>query len=103
MYDSQQGIPKSPVKVPPAKKKFRRRFKPVWRVGCPWLMHANGLMWCLACRAYPQPGMRKAWQKGTHSLRRRTILEHSNSVHQQRPTRAGMGTPGPIANIRLRI
>ena len=42
-------------------------------------MHANGVMWCLACRAYPQPGMQKAWLTGTRSLRRSAMLEHSNS------------------------
>ena len=72
-------IPKSPVKVPPAKKKFTRRFKPAWQVGRPWFMPANGVMWCLACRAHPQLGMQKAWQTGTRTLRRRAVLEHSKS------------------------
>ena len=39
----------------------------------------HGLMWCLTCKAYPQPGMHKAWHTGTHTLRRRGVLEHSNS------------------------
>ena len=72
-------ILKSPVKVPPIKKKFRRYFKPTWQVGRPWLMHANGVMWCIACRAYPQPGMHKAWQTGTRSFCCKAVLEHSNS------------------------
>ena len=42
-------------------------------------MHANGLMWCLACKAYPEPGVHKAWQTGTRSLRRKAVLQHSNS------------------------
>ena len=62
-------IPKSLMRVPSAKKKFMRCFKPAWQVGRPWLVQANGVMWCLVCRAYPQPGMQKAWQTGTRTLR----------------------------------
>ena len=86
-------IPKSPVKVPPAKKKFKRRFKPAWQVGRPWLMHANGVMWCLACRAYPRPGMQKARVTGTCTLRHTAVLEHSNTS----------APPGKFSNSAIRF
>ena len=57
-----QCIPKSP---------------PALQVGRPWLMHADAVMRCLACRAYPQLGMQKPWQTGTSALHRRVGFENS--------------------------
>ena len=68
-------IPKPQGPAPPAKKKTRRHFNPRWQVGTPWLRFGNGVMWCAACKEYPQAGMLQAWSV----LRRITVLEHSNS------------------------
>ena len=46
--------PKPSLSPRPRKKQVKRRFNPQWKVGCPWLHFENGVMSCLACRAYPQ-------------------------------------------------
>ena len=51
------------------KKKKKKRFHPQWQIGRPWLQFANGVMYCIACREFPQPGMHPSWQIGTTQLR----------------------------------
>ena len=66
----------------PAKKKARRYFNTKWQIGRPWLQYANGVMPCLACKEYPQPGAQQTWLTGNAQLRVRTVREHSNcGVH----------------------
>ena len=45
--------PKPRLSPRPRKNQVRRRFNPQWKVGRPWLHFGNGVMSCLACRAYP--------------------------------------------------
>ena len=72
-------MPKPRQEAPPAQKKTRRHFNPQWQVGKPWLKFSNGVMWCVACQQYPQPGMHQSWLVGTTSFRRLTVVEHTNS------------------------
>ena len=46
---------------PPPAKREKRRFRTEWQAGRPWLQHANGVMWCAACREYPRPGVQQCW------------------------------------------
>ena len=64
---------------PPTAKNEKRCFKPEWQVGCPWLQHANGVMWSVACREYPQPGVQQCWLASNTQLRRRIVEQHGNS------------------------
>ena len=76
--------PKPQTSSPPMKKKkkFQRRFNPRWQIGRPWLQFANGVMWCIACREFPQPGMHPSGQTATTQLRGATVVERGNSgVH----------------------
>ena len=42
----------------------------------------NGVMSCLACRAYPQMGLQKVWLDGTPHVRKHAVVAHGNSgVH----------------------
>ena len=64
------------------KKHVKRRFNPQWNVGRPWPPFVNGVMSCLACRAYPQLGLQKVWLDGTPQVRKRAVVAHGNSgVH----------------------
>ena len=63
-------------------KRFWRYFKLHWQVGRPWLQYAKGVMWCLACKEYPQLGVQQTWLTGNSQLRIRTMIEHQNcGVH----------------------
>ena len=74
--------PKPRLSPRPKKKQVKRRFNPQWKVGRPWLHFKNGAMSCLACRAYPQMGLRKVWLDGTPQVRKRAVVAHGNSgVH----------------------
>ena len=68
-----------PREHPPPAKKERHRSRPEWQAGRPWLQHANGVMWCAACREYPRPGAQQCWVTGNRQLRRRTVEQHGNS------------------------
>ena len=39
---------------------------------------ANGVMSCLACKDYPQPGVQQTWLTSNAQLRELTVREHSN-------------------------
>ena len=68
------------VSQPPTK--CRCHFTAQGRVGRPWLQYANGAMWCIACKEYPQLGVQQLWLTGTTQLRKQTMVEHSNcNVH----------------------
>ena len=74
--------PRPEVASEAATKKFRRYFKARWQIGRPWLQYANGVMPCLACKEYLQPGARQSSLTGTAQLRLRTAIEHGISgVH----------------------
>ena len=62
--------------LPPSQPKVRK-FKPKWREGRPWLCHENGLMWCAACREYPQQGVCQSWVDGNSCLRLSTVKDHT--------------------------
>ena len=68
-----------PREHPPPAKREKRRFRTEWHAGRPWLQHANGVMWCAACREYPQPGVQQCWVTGNRQLRRTTMKQHGNS------------------------
>ena len=74
--------PKPRLSPRPRKKQVKHRFNPQWKVGRPWLHFENGVMSCLACRAYPQMGLQKVWLDGTPQVRKRAVVAHGNSgVH----------------------
>ena len=67
-------------------KKYKHRFKLQRQVGYPWLQHANGVMCCIACKEYPQPGVQQSWLTGDMRLRRTTVVQHNNrGVHCKSP------------------
>ena len=68
-----------PREHPPPAKREKRRFRTEWQAGRPWLQHANGVMWCAACREYPQPGVQQSWVTGNRQLRHTTVKQHGNS------------------------
>ena len=68
-----------PREHPPPAKREKRRFRTKWQAGRPWLQHANGVMWCDACREYPEPGVQQSWVTGNRQLRRTTVKQHGNS------------------------
>mmetsp|Transcript_56597 Transcript_56597/g.93083 ORF Transcript_56597/g.93083 Transcript_56597/m.93083 type:complete len:290 (+) Transcript_56597:242-1111(+) len=74
--------PRPEVASQPAKKKVRRYFNTKWQISRPWLQYANGVMSCLACKEYPQPGVQQTWLTGNAQQRELTVREHSNcGVH----------------------
>ena len=74
--------PRPEVASQPAKKKVRRYFNTKWQISRPWLQYANGVMSCLACKEYPQPGVQQTWLTGNAQLRELTVRERSNcGVH----------------------
>ena len=66
--------PKLRLSPRPRKKQVKRRFNPQWKVGRPWLHFENGVMSCLACRAYPQMGLQNVWLDGTPQVRKRAVV-----------------------------
>ena len=74
--------PRPEVSSQPANKKVRRYFDTKWQIGRPWLQYSDGVMPCLACKEYPQPGVQQTWLTGNAQLRVRTVREHCNcGVH----------------------
>ena len=74
--------PKPRRSPPPTKKQVKRRFNPQWKVGRPWLHFENGVMSCLACRAYPQMGLQKVWLDGTPQVCKHAVVAYGNlGVH----------------------